>query len=124
MEQGLAILRRTQAHAVVFDPWRPSKAGAEALEALRRAEGPVLAIGLALTPEGERGLIQPLSDGVEGGEGLAPGLQDALAAAGTRFWWERCPKTPSSLSHRFTPAGCQRSPFPLIKSWCQLPRPR
>ena len=40
----------------------------------------MLAIGLAFTADGERGLIQSLVDG-QAGDGLAKSLREALAAA-------------------------------------------
>jgi len=82
MEEGLAILRRTQAHAVVFDPWRPSKQGRYAIDTLRGEDGVggTVAIGLALTSDGELGLLQTVEDG-QLADGPAPQVASALAAA-------------------------------------------
>ena len=52
------MLRKLAAHAVVFDPWRPAKPGASLVGRLPPANGetPVIAIGLALSSDGERAL--------------------------------------------------------------------
>ena len=79
-DEGLAILRRIRAQAVLFDPWRPSKQGRYALERLRGDVGDVAIIGLALSADGERGLLQTLDAGRRA-DGLDADVARALAAA-------------------------------------------
>lgn len=67
-DEGLAMLRKLAAHAVVFDPWRPSKPGASLAGRLPPPNGdtPVMAIGLALSSDGDRALAHvfgPCADG-------------------------------------------------------------
>jgi len=81
-EEGLAMLRKLAAGAVVFDPWRPEKPGAALLEQLPASGGdsPVVAIGLALSKDGARALAHGF--GPEGGPSLSATTLGALRTAG------------------------------------------
>ena len=62
------MLRKLAAHVIVFDPWRPAKPGASLVGRLSPPNGetPVMAIGLALSSNGDRALAHVFGDGEDG----------------------------------------------------------
>jgi CheY-like chemotaxis protein len=76
-DEGLAMLRKLAAYAVVFDPWRPAKPGASLADQLPAPNGdsPVMAIGLALSSDGDRALVHTF-----GSNGDAVSMPDDVLA--------------------------------------------